>query len=75
MANGGTGRGSRLELAALMQLQHQRWMSSSWGASEANRKAQFYAITASGRRQLAREVEAWDERTNLVARLRGAQQG
>jgi len=61
--------------AALMRLQHQRWISSSWGTSEANRKAKFYAITATGRRQLAREVEAWDQLATLVARLRGAEQG
>jgi len=61
--------------AALMRLQHQRWISSSWGGSEANRKAKFYAITATGKRQLAREVEAWDQLAGLVARLRGAEQG
>ena len=58
--------------AALMRLQHQRWISSSWGTSESNRKAKFYAITATGKRQLAREVEAWDQLAGLVARLRAA---
>lgn len=58
--------------AALMRLQHQRWISSSWGTSDTNRKAKFYAITATGKRQLAREVEAWDQLAGLVARLRGA---
>src|ERR1700754_2343826 len=47
--------------AALMRLQHSRWISASWGTSETNRKAKFYAITAAGKRQLAREVEAWDQ--------------
>jgi PadR family transcriptional regulator PadR len=61
--------------AALMRLQHRRWISASWGTSEANRKAKFYAITVAGKRQLAREVEAWDQLAGLVARLRGAQQG
>jgi PadR family transcriptional regulator PadR len=61
--------------AALMRLQHQRWISSSWGVSDANRKAKFYAITATGKRQLAREVEAWDQLAGLVARLRGVEQG
>ena len=61
--------------AALMRLQHQRWISSSSGTSESNRKAKFYAITATGKRQLAREVEAWDQLAGLVARLRGADQG
>ena len=60
--------------AALMRLQHQRWISSSWGTSESNRKAKFYAITATGKRQLAREIEAWNQLAGLVARLRGAEQ-
>ena len=61
--------------AALMRLQQQRWISASWGASEANRRAKFYAITPAGRRQLAREVAAWDQLAGLIARLRGAEQG
>lgn len=61
--------------AALMRLQHEQWISGSWGTSEANRKAKFYTITATGKRQLAREVAAWDQLAGLVARLRGAEQG
>jgi PadR family transcriptional regulator, regulatory protein PadR len=61
--------------AALMRLQQRRWISASWGASENNRRAKFYAITTAGRRQLAREVETWDRLANLIARLRGAEQG
>ena len=61
--------------AALMRLQHRRWISASCGTSDANRKARFYAITIAGKRQLAREVEAWDQLAGLVARLRGAEQG
>ena len=61
--------------AALMRLQHQRWISASWGASENNRKAKFYAITAAGKRQLAREVETWDRLASLIARLRVTEQG
>jgi PadR family transcriptional regulator PadR len=60
--------------AALMRLQHQRWISASWGTSESNRKAKFYALTPAGRRQLAREVAAWNQLSALVARLRGAEQ-
>ena len=61
--------------AALMRLQQSRWISARWGTSEANRKAKFYAITVAGKRQLTREVEAWDQLAGLVARLRGAEQG
>ena len=60
---------------ALMRLQHRQWISASWGTSENNRKAKFYAITAAGRRQLAREVQTWDRLTSVIARLRGAEQG
>lgn len=59
--------------AALMRLQHRRWISASWGTSETNRKAKFYTITAGGKRQLSREVEAWDRLVGLVNRLRGAE--
>jgi PadR family transcriptional regulator, regulatory protein PadR len=59
---------------ALMRLLQRRWISASWGASENNRKAKFYAITAAGRRQLAREVETWDRLAGVIARLRGAEQ-
>jgi PadR family transcriptional regulator, regulatory protein PadR len=59
--------------AALMRLQHQRWISASWGASENNRKAKFYAITAAGRRQLARETESWERISGVMARLLRAQ--
>jgi transcriptional regulator len=61
--------------AALMRLQQRRWISGSWGASENNRRAKFYAITSAGRRQLAREVATWDRLASLIARLRGAEQG
>jgi DNA-binding PadR family transcriptional regulator len=52
-----------------MRLRQQRWISSSWGASENNRKARFYAITPAGRRQLAREAENWQRISGVIARL------
>jgi transcriptional regulator len=55
--------------ASLMRLQHQRWISATWGASENNRKAKFYAITPTGRRQLARETENWARISGVIARL------
>ena len=54
---------------SLMRLQHQRWISASWGVSENNRKAKFYAITKAGRRQLARETDNWDRIAGVIARL------
>ena len=55
--------------ASLMRLQHQRWISASWGASENNRKAKFYAITPAGRRQLAKETDNWQRIAGVIARL------
>src|SRR5438093_498581 len=45
--------------AALLRLQQRRWISSSWGTSDNNRKAQFYSLTNAGRRQLVTEAENW----------------
>jgi PadR family transcriptional regulator PadR len=55
--------------ASLMRLQQQRWISSSWGTSENNRRARFYAITRSGRRQLAAETENWQRVSGVISRL------
>ena len=55
--------------AALMRLQHQRWIVASWGTSENNRKAKFYAITKSGRRQLAKQTQTWERIAGVMARL------
>jgi transcriptional regulator len=55
--------------ASLMRLQQQGWISASWGASENNRKAKFYAITRTGRRQLTRETENWERIAGVIGRL------
>lgn len=55
--------------ASLTRLQHRRWISASWGASEKNRKAKFYTITKAGRRQLATEAENWQRLADVMARL------
>lgn len=55
--------------ASLMRLQQQGWISASWGASENNRKAKFYAITRQGRRQLTAETENWNRISTVIGRL------
>ena len=44
---------------ALLQLEQRGWIKASWGTSENNRRARFYAITRSGRRGLALEEARW----------------
>jgi transcriptional regulator len=55
--------------ASLMRLQHRRWITATWGASENNRKAKFYGITKAGRRQLATEAARWRRIAGVMARL------
>jgi PadR family transcriptional regulator len=55
--------------AALLRLQHRRWIAASWGTSENNRKAKFYAITKAGRKQLASETENWQRIAGVIGRL------
>jgi PadR family transcriptional regulator PadR len=44
---------------ALHRMEEAGWLASSWGASENNRRAKYYRLTAAGRRQLETEVTAW----------------
>ncbi|MBV9107974.1 MAG: PadR family transcriptional regulator [Gemmatimonadetes bacterium] len=44
---------------ALHRLEERGWVRAEWGVSEHNRRARYYALTAAGRRQLARETEGW----------------
>lgn len=45
---------------ALHRLEARGWIKSKWGASESNRRAKFYTLTAAGRRQLKVERESWE---------------
>jgi PadR family transcriptional regulator PadR len=56
---------------ALLRLEQRGWIKSSWGASENNRRARFYAITPKGRKQLAAETESWARTVATVGRLLG----
>jgi PadR family transcriptional regulator PadR len=54
---------------ALHRLEQQGWLSASWGTSENNRQAKFYALTKAGRRQLQRETAQWTRLSGAVARI------
>jgi len=55
--------------AALLRLQQKKWISAAWGISENNRKAKFYALTKSGRKQLTDEADDWRRVAAVIARL------
>jgi transcriptional regulator len=52
---------------ALFRLEHQGLIASEWGESDNKRKAKFYRLTASGRRQLRSETENWNRMASLMA--------
>lgn len=58
---------------SLLRLQQQRWISSDWGVSENNRRARFYSVTKSGRKQLAEETENWNRISGVIGRVLHAQ--
>jgi PadR family transcriptional regulator PadR len=54
---------------ALLRMEQEGWISAKWGASENNRKARFYAITASGRKRLTKETEDWRRMSSTIERF------
>lgn len=54
---------------ALLKLEQEGAIASSWGASENGRKAKFYALTRAGRRRLLDDAREWQETTALMARF------
>ena len=53
---------------ALHRLEEAGWLASSWSASENNRRAKYYSITAAGRRQLVEEKAYWNRIALAIAR-------
>lgn len=56
---------------ALHRLEEQAWIRANWKASENNRQAKYYELTARGRKQLAQEKENWLRLSAAVARIVG----
>ena len=54
---------------ALHRMTQEGWLRAEWGASENNRKARYYSITAAGRRQLAEVEKNWAELTTAVGKV------
>jgi transcriptional regulator len=53
----------------LIRLVQKGWITARWGTSENNRRAKFYAISASGRKQLAAETRSWKRVAGAIGRL------
>jgi transcriptional regulator len=52
---------------ALLKLEQEGFIKSEWRQSENNRRAKYYALTATGRKQLARETREWQATADLIA--------
>jgi PadR family transcriptional regulator PadR len=53
----------------LIRLVQQGWLDSEWGTSENNRRAKFYAISKSGKKQLAEETRNWERVSGVIGRV------
>jgi transcriptional regulator len=69
LAEGGLLLNQGTMYPALLRLQQKGWIKASWGASDNNRRARFYAITRTGRRQLAAETRNWTRTVSLINRF------
>jgi PadR family transcriptional regulator PadR len=54
---------------ALRRLEERGWITAEWGTSENNRRARFYDLTTTGRRQLTQETASWEEFVLAVTRV------
>src|SRR6185295_10045049 len=51
---------------ALYRLEDKGWVKAEWGVSDNNRKAKFYSLTATGRRQLEAETANWKQMSAAI---------
>lgn len=54
---------------ALVRLEQYGWIKGTWGKTETNREAKFYALTKSGQKALDKETERWRRMAGLVERI------
>jgi len=56
---------------ALHRLEYKGWIASDWGTSENNRRAKYYRLTATGRKQLEAELATWERLLEAIALVLG----
>jgi PadR family transcriptional regulator, regulatory protein PadR len=54
---------------ALLRLEQRRWAKSEWGVSESGRRAKFYSLTRTGRKQIEQETKNWERIAATMARF------
>jgi len=59
---------------ALQRLEANGWIAAKWGVSSNNRKARFYSLTKSGKKQLVEETGHWRRLAGAIARVLGPEE-
>ena len=59
----------------LARLVQKKWIKATWGVSDNNRKAKFYALTKAGRKQLQAETANWERVAGVIGRVLNPQAG
>ena len=54
---------------ALHRLVKRGWLKAEWGVSEANQRARYYRLTATGKAQLSRERDRWSQIVDAIERI------
>jgi transcriptional regulator len=54
---------------ALYRMEKKGWVKSSWGRSEANRRARYYHLTPAGKRHLANQTQGWERFVEAVGKV------
>jgi transcriptional regulator len=59
---------------ALQRLESKGWITAEWGVSSNNRRARFYKLTRSGRKQLGKEASQWRRLAEAIGRVLGPEE-
>jgi len=59
---------------ALQRLEARRWIRAEWGTSDNNRKARFYQLTKTGKKQLVNETQQWRRLAKAIGRILGPEE-
>jgi transcriptional regulator len=57
---------------ALHRMERRRWVRAEWGQSEAGRRAKYYRLTPSGKRELEERTQSWEQMLAFIARVLGS---
>jgi PadR family transcriptional regulator len=60
---------------ALYRMENRGWIKASWALTQNGRRAKYYRLTATGRKQLAAESDAWDALTGAIGQIMSAKLG